>query len=102
MHFQVTYRGECDNCNKYLEKFDLTDSEFQELKSNILENVIVGRDVFYRSDPEELEKFRRFVQEMGTYDVVLDGLNIAYSTGKYTPFIGSSLVSISPKLMKPN
>ncbi|KAJ8909368.1 hypothetical protein NQ315_004991, partial [Exocentrus adspersus] len=54
----VTYKGLCQHCSQTLDNFVLTDQEFAELKSEIFEKVIVGRDVFVKTNPEELEKFK--------------------------------------------
>lgn len=91
----VSYRGICDNCSRKLDNFELTDEDFQELKSKIFEKVIVGRDVFVKTSPEEVERFKKFSDNMGQFDVVLDGLNVAYSAGtKQNPHVFSSLVNV--------
>ncbi|XP_018562379.1 mitochondrial ribonuclease P catalytic subunit [Anoplophora glabripennis] len=91
----VTHRGLCRSCSRTLNNFDLTDEDFNELRTKVFEKVIVGRDVFVKTSPEELERFKNFAASMGQFDVVLDGLNIAYSAGtKQQPFVYSSLVAL--------
>lgn len=51
------------------------------MRSCFLENVLVGQDIFRNSTPEELEKFIAFVDKNGPFDIVLDGLNIAFMSG---------------------
>lgn len=62
------------------------------MKTLFFENVIIGRDVFLRTNPEELEIFKKFVNKMENYDIVMDGLNVAYSAGKQSSQILSALV----------
>ncbi|CAH1971845.1 unnamed protein product [Acanthoscelides obtectus] len=91
---KVSYKGLCYNCSSKLKNFELTTEEFAELKLGVFENVIVGKDIFSRTNPAELEKFNKFVANMGAFDVVLDGLNVAYSAGtKHSPFVLSGLVA---------
>ncbi|KAJ8929372.1 hypothetical protein NQ314_017953 [Rhamnusium bicolor] len=90
----VTHTGICKSCQRKLDNFDLTTDEFNDLKNRVIENVIVGRDLFVKTNPEELERFKEFVRSMGKFDVVLDGLNIAYSAGtKQPPHILSTLLA---------
>nr|CAH7762887.1 unnamed protein product [Callosobruchus chinensis] len=90
----VSYKGVCQNCNSRMANFELTPKEFAELKSAVLEKIIVGENVFTRTDPDELRRFNEFVTNMGTFDVVLDGLNVAYSAGtRHSPVVHSALVA---------
>ncbi|VEN35039.1 unnamed protein product [Callosobruchus maculatus] len=90
----VSFKGICQNCQSRMTNFELTPNEFAELKGAVLENVIVGKNVFSKTDPDELERFKKFVTNMGTFDVVLDGLNVAYSAGtKNSPVVHSGLVA---------
>nr|XP_023014613.1 mitochondrial ribonuclease P protein 3 [Leptinotarsa decemlineata] len=81
----ITYQGVCKNCLEKLDYFDLKDEEFDDLKDKLFKNVIIGKDVFVKTNPEELQKFTRFVEDMGKFDVVLDGLNVAYTAGTRQP-----------------
>lgn len=76
---KCSFSGVCRNCRQKLHNFDLDENEFAELKAKIMQNVIVGRDVFNKTTPEELKKFQDFISTMKSFDVVIDGLNVAYS-----------------------
>lgn len=74
--------------------FKLTAQEFEGLKKNFFENVIVGKNVFYKTNPNELERFKNFIKNIPPHDVVIDGLNVAYSVGTKQPAtVLSGLVS---------
>lgn len=60
---------------------ELTDEEFADLRALFFANAIVGKDIFIKSNPEEMAHFKEFVANMAPHDVVLDGLNVAYSVG---------------------
>lgn len=91
----VTKNGICKTCDKKLESLNLSTPEFVELQRAFLDKVIVGRDIFRKSTPDELDKFKRFVEAMPKFDVVVDGLNVTYSAGvKQSPYVHSMLVSI--------
>lgn len=95
LFIQVKFSGQCENCNTKLKKLELNDAEFAELKEVFFNNAIVGKDVFIKTNPEEIKRFQRFVANMGQYDVVLDGLNVAYSAGVYKgPDVFSNRVSM--------
>lgn len=64
-----------------MEKIKLDEREFDKLKTVFMENVIVGKNLFNKSTPEEFHKFKQFVDKMGKVDMVIDGLNVAYSAG---------------------
>ncbi|XP_056636669.1 mitochondrial ribonuclease P catalytic subunit [Diorhabda sublineata] len=78
-------KGVCQNCSNHLTKFDINNEEFEELKTKIFEKVILGRDVFVKTNPQELKLFEAFMSNSKRFDVVLDGLNIAYSAGTRQP-----------------
>lgn len=58
-----------------------------------LKNAVIGRDVFLKSNPEELNRFKEFIKGMDTFDVVVDGLNVAYSAGLNPPRILAARVN---------
>lgn len=42
---------------------------------------MVGGDVFRKTTPEEINEFKNFVKNTAPYDMVIDGLNIAFTGG---------------------
>lgn len=73
----------------------MTSEEFDKLKKEFLKNVVIGKNVFTKSTPDELKRFKEFVDKMDKFDVVVDGLNVAYLAGsKHPPSVISGFVSI--------
>ncbi|XP_030378164.1 mitochondrial ribonuclease P catalytic subunit [Scaptodrosophila lebanonensis] len=73
--------GKCASCKQHLEHVAVSDAEFKQLRDSFLNKVLVRNDVFQKSTPAEVEDFKRFVGKTAPYDCVIDGLNVAYSTG---------------------
>ncbi|TTY87652.1 Mitochondrial ribonuclease P protein 3 [Bagarius yarrelli] len=73
----VDPRGVCRCCGTELESIHLTEEEYTQLKHTVMEDVIEGRDIFNKTTPEELERFKIFVKERPAFDIVIDGLNVA-------------------------
>ncbi|KAM4723627.1 mitochondrial ribonuclease P catalytic subunit isoform 2-T2 [Anableps anableps] len=73
----VTPKGVCRCCGSGLESIQLSAEEYQELKDKVMTDIIQGRDVFNKTTPEELERFKAFVRRKPAFDVVIDGLNVA-------------------------
>lgn len=86
--------GICKKCNNKLQLLQVTEDEFNSIKKEFFENVIIGKNVFSKTNPKEIEHFKKFVSNMGKFDVVVDGLNVAYSTGSKSPSVMSSLVCL--------
>ncbi|XP_069679547.1 mitochondrial ribonuclease P catalytic subunit isoform X2 [Periplaneta americana] len=74
-------RGICKSCRRTLNPFKITNSEFGRLQSAFLDKVVVGTDIFKKSTPAELKEFQNFVKMSAPYDMVIDGLNIAFAAG---------------------
>ncbi|XP_075234068.1 mitochondrial ribonuclease P catalytic subunit [Lycorma delicatula] len=77
----VTYKGKCTNCKNNLRTEVLSVSEFNRLRTSFLDPVIIGKNIFLKSTPTELNRFQEFLRRTAPYDFVLDGLNIAYAVG---------------------
>ncbi|KAK5617506.1 hypothetical protein CRENBAI_005192 [Crenichthys baileyi] len=73
----ATPKGVCRCCGSELESIQLSAEEYQELKDRVMTDVIQGQDVFNKTTPEELERFKVFVKRKPAFDVVIDGLNVA-------------------------
>ncbi|XP_063229230.1 mitochondrial ribonuclease P catalytic subunit isoform X6 [Bacillus rossius redtenbacheri] len=72
-------KGKCKSCGNLLPPVSLTAEEFGKLREVFVEQVLIGRNVFLKTSPAEVEEFRRFLQSCRPYDVVVDGLNVAFS-----------------------
>lgn len=65
------------------------------MRSAFFESVVIGKDVFMNSTPEELQRFISFVEKNGPFDIILDGLNIAFMSGvSVSPDVFLGLVSL--------
>uniref|UniRef100_A0A0A9WNQ5 ribonuclease P n=2 Tax=Lygus hesperus TaxID=30085 RepID=A0A0A9WNQ5_LYGHE len=102
----VSRKGSCKACRRSLEPSRLTPEDFELLRSAFLDPVLVGRDVFQKTSPEELNSFHKFLEKVLPVDVVLDGLNIAYVSKKLSPngakllrFVTSHFVSEGRKIL---
>ncbi|XP_070835487.1 mitochondrial ribonuclease P catalytic subunit isoform X2 [Chaetodon trifascialis] len=73
----TTSKGVCRCCGSELESIQLTAEEYQQLKGKVMTDVIQGKDVFNKTTPEELGRFRAFMKRKPAFDVVIDGLNVA-------------------------
>ncbi|XP_021934690.1 mitochondrial ribonuclease P protein 3 isoform X2 [Zootermopsis nevadensis] len=77
----LTARGICKSCQKNLNPINVTNEEFRALQSAFMDRVVVGGDVFRKTTPEEINEFKNFVKNTAPYDMVIDGLNIAFTGG---------------------
>lgn len=87
-----SFSGKCKNCNQILKPVKITEFEFKTLQECFKSNVMIGNNIFNNSSPQELDNFKDFIETTAPYDVVVDGLNLAYAyRGKIA---NNSLVSI--------
>lgn len=77
----ITRKGFCRSCSDQLKKVELNEDEFKKLSKTFLEDVMVTKDVYLKTNPAELRKFMKFVELTIPFDCVIDGLNVAYSHG---------------------
>ena len=76
--------GKCRGCSHKLNELVLTEAEFEKLKYAFLDPVLIGKNIFLKTKPTELESYINFLKKLDHIDIVLDGLNIALSpTRKY-------------------
>ncbi|XP_041351553.1 mitochondrial ribonuclease P catalytic subunit-like isoform X2 [Gigantopelta aegis] len=73
----VDKSGVCQCCKHRLGRIVLTDADFQNLQQQFLTSTLIGENVYLKSNPEEVERFKDFIQEYAPFDVVVDALNVA-------------------------
>lgn len=82
---KIDRNGKCPSCSSKLPLIKLDETEFNKLSNTFLNNVMIRRDVFLKTSPNELTRFMRFVDQAMPFDCVIDGLNVAYSRGNQQP-----------------
>lgn len=80
--FQIffNFSGHCPNCKKSLDVVTLTNDEFRSVQRYFLEKVVHGKNIYYKTTPEEWSSFVNLIDKNGPFDVVMDGLNIAFES----------------------
>lgn len=64
------------------------------LNEQFFKKVLLRNNVFLKSTPQEVEKFENFLLRSPRFDIVIDGLNVAYSTGtKKPPHVYSNILA---------
>ncbi|XP_063803966.1 mitochondrial ribonuclease P catalytic subunit [Pseudophryne corroboree] len=81
---KVTSSGNCHACKEQLESIHLKPEEYSTLKTAVIDSIIRGEDTFRKTTPEELQRFLEFVNSRPPYDIVVDGLNVAFLFRKQT------------------
>lgn len=90
----INRKGRCPSCTSHLPGVKLMDSEFKKIATTFLEDIIIKSDVFIKSNPQEIERFKTFVEKTIPYDCVIDGLNVAFSQGnKLSPAIYARILA---------
>lgn len=73
--------GTCSFCGAHLQR--LVQDECDSLRKSIFDHVLTGSDLFHNTNPVELRKFTKMIDqrlEKGHYhDLVIDGLNAFYA-----------------------
>lgn len=77
----INRTGKCPSCAQKLPGVKLLQPEFSKLATRFLNDIFIRSDVFLKSSPDEVTKFKDFVDKTAPYDSVIDGLNVAYSQG---------------------
>lgn len=74
----------------------LDEKEFKYLSHAVLSNTLVGDDIYNKSTPGELRRFKEFINSTKPYDVCIDGLNVAYTLNrtKKTSNLGKEVIKI--------
>uniref|UniRef100_A0A182MUU2 ribonuclease P n=1 Tax=Anopheles culicifacies TaxID=139723 RepID=A0A182MUU2_9DIPT len=78
---RITDNGKCSHCKGNLSSIVVSTDMFQRMKDTFLEAVLINKEIFNRTTPEELNRFQTFLKKTLPYDVVIDGLNVAFSSG---------------------
>lgn len=98
--FFFLFSGLCKVCNQHLNLINISDEEFDRLRTQFLEKVVIGENIFTKSTPAEVAGFINYVRNTSPYDIVIDGLNVAYMKNIRHPTMNNlrlmdfSLVSI--------
>lgn len=58
----------------------LPEKDFEQLKEAIMQIALIGDNAFLKTTPDEVKKFTKFIEKTAPYDIVLDGLNVAFRT----------------------
>lgn len=93
----INRKGECVSCRLKLENVRVTKEEFTRLSEQFLEKVLIRKNVFLKSSPKEVVRFENFLTKTLPYDIVIDGLNVAYSMGTKSPANFARLLAIVVK-----
>lgn len=75
----INKSGMCQSCFHRLNLLTIDETEFKKLREAFLNPVLIGKDIFYKTKPEEFKSFISFLERIEHIDIVLDGLNIALS-----------------------
>ncbi|XP_053695978.1 mitochondrial ribonuclease P catalytic subunit [Sabethes cyaneus] len=78
---RITDYGKCAHCKCTIGSIVVPEESFLALRDAFLQAALIKKEVFNRTNPEELQRFQRFVKQTKPYDIVIDGLNVALSTG---------------------
>uniref|UniRef100_A0A1B6LZA4 Mitochondrial ribonuclease P catalytic subunit n=1 Tax=Graphocephala atropunctata TaxID=36148 RepID=A0A1B6LZA4_9HEMI len=78
----ISKSGECRNCHAKLESASVSVEDYNKLKSAFLNPVLVGKDIFLKTKPEEFTEFLSMLEKTAPFDIVLDGLNIAFKASR--------------------
>lgn len=77
--------GQCKSCGVHMKNISVKYEDFKKLQESFLQKVLIRKDVFQKSTPEEVKQFCNYIDRTGPYDCVVDGLNVAYSMGSKKP-----------------
>ncbi|KAH9525142.1 hypothetical protein Btru_000424 [Bulinus truncatus] len=71
-------RGVCSVCRSQMKEIEITDEEFSAVRNAFLNQVIIGKNIFYKSSVVEVKNFTHFIKVRNPFDVVIDGLNVVH------------------------
>ncbi|XP_031628172.1 mitochondrial ribonuclease P catalytic subunit-like [Contarinia nasturtii] len=77
------FSGICSTCKSQLEKSKpLSTTQFNMLRTEFMDKVVKGADIYQKTTPEEWKSFEEVIRENGPFDIVMDGLNVSYLAKK--------------------
>lgn len=79
------FRGSCKHCGYSLSEITFNEKNFRDLAEFMMKRVIIGSDIYHKTNPQELQRFKKFIEETKPYDIVIDGLNISYIQNHFKP-----------------
>ncbi|KAL7306640.1 hypothetical protein TKK_0001320 [Trichogramma kaykai] len=79
----VSKNGICSACKTQLTQTTLSQDNFKILSDSVMKKLIVGKNVFCTTSPQELKRYMLFIKSMKSYDIVIDGLNVAFAKRKF-------------------
>ncbi|XP_014604961.1 PREDICTED: mitochondrial ribonuclease P protein 3 [Polistes canadensis] len=74
-YVRISNNGQCSHCQNYLSSITLQ-SNFNKLSKTIINDIIIGDDIFQKTSPKELNNFKSFIRKFKPFDIVIDGLNV--------------------------
>lgn len=60
----------------------MSPENIKKLKDAFFKDVMINKNVFLHSNPKEITNFLNFIDNHASFDMVIDGLNVAYSIPK--------------------
>lgn len=69
-------------CESHLDQIHLSNEDYENLKNIVINRILIGQDIFKNTMPYELEKFFHLMELYAPFDIIIDGLNVAYVTDK--------------------
>lgn len=75
-----------------LRNVNVSDDEFNHLRSHFLDEIFIRDKIFDKSMPNEFDSFAKFIDQTKPFDIVIDGLNVAYSTQTLKPLVAANIV----------
>lgn len=97
---RIGRNGQCSCCRQYQPNISISTKEFMQLSTSFMDKVLIRKDVFLKSSPEEVDGFVRFIDRTAPYDCIIDGLNVAFSMGtKKPPYVYAKMVRLTCRIM---
>lgn len=81
-----------------LDAVRINEKEFQLVKNEFMNKVVKGKDIYQKTTPEEWQRFERVIEENRPFDIVMDGLNVAYMSNKFNGFLQNKSSTYGQKI----